>query len=205
MSLINFKDALMPFIHGMLPGCPGALIQQHANEAVRHFCNDTHCWKYTCQGIGIRADRAEYEVLCIPEEAEIVVIEQVKINERILKPISEYTVTNRNVIILMRTPKESIPGGLVVSVVLRPRQNTFQIDDCETFETLWNDWNDAIRYRTLSTLQVMPGTTWTNMDQSAYNDKMYYGKRAECRRDLNKSQTTGSLRLQSPHRWTGSR
>lgn len=205
MSVINFKDALLPFIHGQLPGCPGALIQQHANEALRDFCTDTHAWKYECLPIGIREDKADYEIDCIPDEAEIVVVSEVKILTRILKPIVEYTVSNRNQITLSRTPKAHLTNGMTVTVVLRPKETTFQIDDCDTFERLWTDWRHAIQYRTLSTLQLLPNATWSNEKQAVLNEGRYYNERAKCRRDMNKSQTTGSLRLQSPYRWTGSR
>lgn len=198
---INFKDALLPYLHAHLPGCPGALIEQHAREALRDFCEKTHAWQHDVPPLGIRDGQTRYTADCIPEGTEIVVVREVLLRDRPLRPLIDFTVRNRNTIVLCREPQTSIPSALKIRVALRPAEATKNIDDCENFEALWADWRKAIEYRTLSTLQLMPRQTWSDENLGAANETRYYHETAKCKRDMNKQQTVGSLTCHAPRRF----
>lgn len=181
---------LSEFVKEILPqvsGCPNSLVIRAIRKAADRFCSSSQVWREDIAAIDITINVDEYTISA-PANTRIVGILSLMYDEQeISKKTEEWLDANDagwrvpsvgtpyymvnyapDKIKLNRLPSETIVGGIIPRVILKPDRVTTVIDDL-----IYNDWFEAIEHGALQRLMAMPNRDWSDIQLATYHGRHF--------------------------------
>lgn len=181
-ALTEFLTQVLPHV----PGCPETTAVNAIRNACIRFCTDTWLVRETLAAQNVTAAQDEYPIVASAENESVGLVsflhdklELPKKTEEELDVVDSGWRTadpgvatavlcpTPELVKLNRVPLESISGGMIMRIAIRPTDAAENVNDI-----LLNDWLKAIKYGALEELHEIPGKGWSDMKQS-----IWYGKR----------------------------
>jgi hypothetical protein len=164
------------FINPLIPSCPQAVVSQQLNLVLRDFFDQTQCYVYTCQRMGVKANKKEYEITDYPTgywPERIFSIRQYTDDTDLngTELIAGYDWTGRiNPVgfTLAVPPAEDKRLVLEPKLVLLPEFNATAIPT-----NLFNRFYHKIACGVLAKCQAMAKTTWADAQMAIVNQGIY--------------------------------
>lgn len=204
----DFYDEIMPDVPGLIP----TLATQAIRDAVIEFCRLSKRYTYSPSAINVVADTHTYAIT--PPAGTVVYTEKsVFYNDLKINPASEQELDalykdwrettgsgvpkyfywpSQNNIRLVRTPDESITGGLELTVILKPTRASTSCPDW-----ILEDYVDAISHGAKYRLFSMQRKPWTDAGLAQFHYGEFKTRCAEAAGDAARDGTRQPLRARA--------
>jgi hypothetical protein len=194
-----------------VPGASKSDIDFAVRTIIREFCDKTLLYTRQLTAINLVDGTSTY-TLTAPTDCSIVGVERVEVNNMYVDPTSldlldrspenwrqiessqpfAYTVDAEKVLQFKEIPTESITGGIVVWVSLKPTPITNIVPDF-----IYDDWYETILNGVVSYLLRMPNKPWTSIEGGEYFSELYDGYVSVAKNKKYTGKAKVSIRVQS--------
>lgn len=202
-------ETLLPEVLPYVPGCPDQSCLRAIRNATIELCTRSLVWQVLSEQEQLSKGDDAYEI-DPPDEAELVMLMEVYIDGREIRPIapdqmrfvgvgpwptssgppSSYIESGGTIRFV---PLPDVSFKIVTRAAFRPTLDSTAFDD-----SLYRDWWEAIRSGALSRLQMIPGQSWSDMKTAGVNAALFAKGLGNAKIAANRGRSRAELRIEMP-------
>lgn len=188
-----------------LPKCPIPAVIDAVRKATMRFCKDAQVWTLDSSATDMISKQPVYSCAVDDDNIKVCQVLKVWVDGNDITPSSKaewdsliksearkplkYRVTIPNLVNLWPTPTETIPGAIVIRVVLQPSRTSTNAP-----EFLLDEHEEAIAAGAKAFLMLTPDKPWSNPQLASVQWNIFKSKINNARFDEAKGGTVAPLR-----------